>query len=80
MTTETKRIAWDDVDWDNTHCETTVGIYHVGIVHDIKRGSCLALAVAHDDLEGSPDPQIILLDDDELDDLFRTLRETSRRL
>jgi hypothetical protein len=80
MSEEHKTIAWDDVDWHNTHIEVTVGLYHVGIVDHDDYGRCIAFSVAHDDLKTSPDPQIILLNEDALDDLIKALNHAGRNI
>ncbi len=72
-------IDWDDVEWHNTHMDATLGIYHLGIC-DHEVGRCLALSVAHDDHEDSPDAQIILLNEDAIDELMKYLRQTAKSL
>jgi hypothetical protein len=73
------KIDWDDIDWHNTHTEATLGIYHLGIC-DHELGQCVALSVALDDDEDSPEPQIILLNEDAIDELMKYLRQTAKSL
>ena len=56
-------------------------MYHLGIVDDQGgRRRRLALSLEHDNKEGGPDAQIILLSEDDVDELIKALRYGAKSL
>jgi hypothetical protein len=70
-----KHPTWKDVDWSNTHLMLQFGEYHFGIV-DNDYGRYVALAVSQDEKR----PVIVLLNDDDVDEFSRMLRQTAKAL
>lgn len=71
------KIDWDDVDWENTHMAVSSGLYHLGIVDSAETGRVVALGVS---TAGDEATSIMLLDEDDVDDFMKWLRQTAKSL
>jgi len=76
MTDIKEAVEWDSVDWSNTHIDTSHGQFHIGTMDNDLGPRFVALAVGPDDGR----TQIILLDDDDIDELFKLLRQEAKSL
>lgn len=75
MADKDEPIVWDSVDWTDTHIECAEGMYHMG-VYTSARGERL-FAFATEDRADTPDCQIILLNEGDIDNLFLALRRVA---